>query len=112
MLHPFLQSLSQICTLTLYHSFLIFLAVYILGGIAYQRTVQHQRGWRQLPNYDVWASIFSVVREIIIILTSSCSRLMPRRQGYNQLPASGRGRGSRADDENRLIDQLDEEWDD
>ncbi|KAL8894525.1 MAG: hypothetical protein Q9192_004249 [Flavoplaca navasiana] len=92
--------------------FLIFLAVYVLGGIAYQRTVQHQRGWRQLPNYNVWASIFSVVREIIIILTSSCSRLMPRRQGYNQLPASGRGRGSRADDENRLIDQLDEEWDD
>ncbi|KAI4242722.1 MAG: hypothetical protein L6R42_010930, partial [Xanthoria sp. 1 TBL-2021] len=91
--------------------FLIFLAVYVLGGIAYQRTVQHQRGWRQLPNYNVWASIFSVLREIIIILTSSCSRLLPRRQGYNQLP-SGRGRGSRADDENRLIDQLDEEWDD
>ncbi|CAO1599816.1 MAG: hypothetical protein LQ349_004204 [Xanthoria aureola] len=91
--------------------FLIFLAVYVLGGIAYQRTVQHQRGWRQLPNYNVWASIFSVLRDIIIILTSSCSRLLPRRQGYNQLP-SGRGRGSRADDENRLIDQLDEEWDD
>ncbi|KAI4236125.1 MAG: hypothetical protein L6R40_006250 [Gallowayella cf. fulva] len=92
--------------------FLIFLAVYLLGGIAYQRTVQHQRGWRQLPNYNVWASIFSIVKDVIIILTSSCSRLLPRRQGYNQLPASGRGRGSRADDENRLIDQLDEEWDD
>ncbi|KAL8994671.1 MAG: hypothetical protein Q9169_005424 [Polycauliona sp. 2 TL-2023] len=92
--------------------FLIFLAVYILGGVAYQRTVQHQRGWRQLPNYNVWASIFSVLRDIVIILTSSCSRLLPRSKGYNQLPSSGRGRGSRADDENRLIDQLDEEWDD
>ncbi|KAI4177127.1 MAG: hypothetical protein LQ343_000609 [Gyalolechia ehrenbergii] len=91
----------------------IFLAVYLLGGIAYQRTVMHQRGWRQLPNYTVWATIGSLLRDILIILTSSCSRLMPRRQGYNQLPGSGRGgRGSRADDENRLIDQLDEEWDD
>ncbi|KAL8682319.1 MAG: hypothetical protein Q9186_001595 [Xanthomendoza sp. 1 TL-2023] len=92
--------------------FLIFLAVYLLGGIAYQRTVQHQRGWRQLPNYNVWASIFSVIRDIFIILTSSCGRLLPRRQGYNQLPSNGRGRGSRAEDENRLIDQLDDEWDD
>ncbi|KAL9027952.1 MAG: hypothetical protein Q9196_003603 [Gyalolechia fulgens] len=91
----------------------IFLAVYLLGGIAYQRTVMHQRGWRQLPNYTVWATIGSLLRDIFIILTSSCSRLLPRRQGYNQLPSSGRGgRGSRADDENRLIDQLDEEWDD
>ncbi|KAL8699298.1 MAG: hypothetical protein Q9201_006083 [Fulgogasparrea decipioides] len=91
---------------------IIFLAVYLLGGIAYQRTVMHQRGWRQLPNYGVWASIGSLVRDIFIILTSSCSRLVPRRQGYNQLSGGGRGRGSRADDENRLIDQLDEEWDD
>ncbi|KAI4184070.1 MAG: hypothetical protein L6R41_004997 [Letrouitia leprolyta] len=91
----------------------IFLAVYLLGGIAYQRTVMHQRGWRQLPNYTVWASVGTLTRDIVIILTSSCSRLLPRRQGYNQLPSSGRGgRGSRADDENRLIDQLDEEWDD
>ena len=54
-------------------------------------------------------------------------RCLPgRRSGYNQLPTtangntsggygrggSGRGRGRTADDENRLIDQLDEEWDD
>ena len=32
-------------------------AVYLLGGIAYQRTVMHQRGWRQLPNYALWAGI-------------------------------------------------------
>ncbi|KAI4087936.1 MAG: hypothetical protein LQ344_006415 [Seirophora lacunosa] len=93
---------------------IIFLAVYLLGGIAYQRTVMHQRGWRQLPNYNVWASIFSILRDIVIILTSSCARLLPRRHGYNQLPGNGRGGrgGGRADDENRLIDQLDEEWDD
>ena len=30
---------------------------YLLGGIAYQRTVMHQRGWRQLPNYSLWAGI-------------------------------------------------------
>ena len=95
------------------YSLIIFLAVYLLGGIAYQRTVMHQRGWRQIPNYTVWASIGSLLKDIVVILTSSCSRLLPRRQGYNQLPTSGRGgRGSRADDENRLIDQLDEEWDD
>lgn len=37
---------------------LIAAAVYLLGGIAYQRTVMHQRGWRQLPNYSLWAGIF------------------------------------------------------
>lgn len=37
--------------------FLIAAAVYLFGGIAYQRTVMHQRGWRQLPNYAIWAGI-------------------------------------------------------
>ncbi|KAI4210393.1 MAG: hypothetical protein LQ351_006760 [Letrouitia transgressa] len=95
------------------NSFIIFLVVYILGGVAYQRTVMHQRGWRQLPNYNVWASIANLLKDLIVIFTSSCARVLPRRQGYNHLPSHGRGgRGSRADDENRLIDQLDEEWDD
>ena len=40
---------------------LIAAAVYVLGGIAYQRTVMHQRGWRQLPNYTLWAGIFAFV---------------------------------------------------
>ena len=40
---------------------LIAAAVYLLGGIAYQRTVMHQRGWRQLPNYNLWAGIFGFV---------------------------------------------------
>lgn len=41
---------------------LIAAAVYLLGGIAYQRTVMHQRGWRQLPNYTLWAGIFGFVQ--------------------------------------------------
>ena len=94
---------------------LIAAVVYLLGGIAYQRTVMHQRGWRQLPNFALWAGILSFFTDIIIILGSSCARIIPRSKGYNQLPTHNGlgGRGStRAEDENRLIDQLDEEWDD
>ena len=47
---------------------LIAAAVYVLGGIAYQRTVMHQRGWRQLPNYNLWAGIFGFVN---VSITSS-----------------------------------------
>ena len=36
----------------------IALLVYLIGGIVYQRNVLHQRGWRQLPNYALWAGIF------------------------------------------------------
>ena len=41
------------------NSILIALAVYVIGGIAYQRNVMHQRGWRQIPNYSMWAGIGS-----------------------------------------------------
>lgn len=44
------------------NSALIALVVYILGGVAYQRTVMHQRGWRQLPNYSMWAGIASFAK--------------------------------------------------
>jgi hypothetical protein len=37
---------------------LIALMVYFVGGWAYQRTVMHQRGWKQLPNYSMWSGIF------------------------------------------------------
>jgi cation-dependent mannose-6-phosphate receptor len=53
---------------------------------------------------------------MFIILTSSCARFMPSRRGYNRVSLghesgrNGRGRGN--EDENRLIDNLDEEWDD
>lgn len=93
---------------------LIALAVYLLGGIAYQRTVMHQRGWRQLPNYALWAGIFSFVSDMGTILCGSCMKFMSKRRGYNQLNQNGgfgRGRG-RTQEENGLIDSLDEEWND
>ena len=53
---------------------------------------------------------------MFIITASSCAGLLPSRRGYTALSVSangnGRGRGSGPEDENRLIDQLDEEWDD
>ena len=58
------------------------------------------------------------LQDIFIIATSSCARFMPSRRGYSALSVSAngssnsRGRNNRAEDENRLIDQLDEEWDD
>lgn len=36
---------------------LIAVLVYLGGGIFYQRNVANARGWRQLPNYSLWASI-------------------------------------------------------
>ena len=39
----------------------IALMAYLVGGCAYQRTVMHQRGWRQCPNYSVWAGLISFV---------------------------------------------------
>lgn len=94
----------------------IAILVYFLGGVFYQRNVAHARGWRQLPNYSMWAGIGSFIKDIFIIATSSCARFMPSRRGYSALNinggSSGRGRNGRNEDENRLIDQLDEEWDD
>ncbi|KAI9727651.1 MAG: Cation-independent mannose-6-phosphate receptor CI-MPR [Chrysothrix sp. TS-e1954] len=98
----------------------IALLVYLLGGIVYQRTVMHQRGWRQLPNYSLWAGIFSFVRDFVVIVASACARCIPglkaggrKGGGYSRVGNGvGRGRSGSADDENRLIDQLDEEWED
>ncbi len=42
--------------------FFVFLSVYFIGGVFYQRTVTHARGWRQLPNYSLWAGIWSFVK--------------------------------------------------
>ncbi|EXJ95920.1 cation-dependent mannose-6-phosphate receptor [Capronia coronata CBS 617.96] len=39
----------------------IALLVYLIGGVVYQRNVMHQRGWKQLPNYAVWAGLFSFI---------------------------------------------------
>ncbi|KAF1364111.1 mannose 6-phosphate receptor domain-containing protein [Lizonia empirigonia] len=93
---------------------MIAVLVYFVGGCVYQRTVMHQRGWRQLPNYAMWAGIWRFFSDMFIILTSSCARCMPSRRGYSRvsLGADSRGRGRRDESENRLIDNLDEEWDD
>ena len=40
------------------YSATIAVIVYFVGGCMYQRTVMHQRGWRQIPNYALWAGIF------------------------------------------------------
>lgn len=52
---------------------LIAVLVYLVGGCVYQRTVMHQRGWRQLPNYALWAGIvgfFSVRRPFSLLFPS------------------------------------------
>ncbi|RKF65645.1 putative mannose 6-phosphate receptor-like protein [Erysiphe neolycopersici] len=107
---------------------IIAILVYFLGGVFYQRNVAHARGWRQLPNYVIWAGIGNFIkvswyffsnrlslekpsRDIFTAVTSSCSGFVPNSRGYTLL-YTGRGLHSRAEDENRLIDQLDEEWDD
>lgn len=41
--------------------FFIAVGVYVGGGVFYQRTVAHARGWRQLPNYSLWAGIWSFI---------------------------------------------------
>ncbi|KAI9838002.1 MAG: hypothetical protein M1819_006156 [Sarea resinae] len=41
---------------------LIAVLVYVAGGCVYQRTVMHQRGWRQLPNYSMWSGMASFVK--------------------------------------------------
>jgi len=111
----------------------IAILVYFLGGVFYQRNVAHARGWRQLPNYSFWSGIGNFIKDIFIIATSSCARCLPSHRGYNALSISANGSGGSggagrngnsrsggglgngrrgSDDENRLIDQLDEEWDD
>ncbi|KAH7038296.1 mannose-6-phosphate receptor binding domain-containing protein [Microdochium trichocladiopsis] len=94
--------------------FAIAVLVYLLGGIFYNRTINHSRGWKQLPNYSLWAGLWSFLSDFFIIATSSCARLLPNRRGYHHLSGSptrgGMGRDREA--ENRLIDQYDEEWDD
>jgi len=51
-------------------SALIAIAAYLIGGCAYQRTVMHQRGWRQCPNYSLWAGMFGFIKVSIQSLVS------------------------------------------
>ncbi|KAJ6119531.1 hypothetical protein N7523_003811 [Penicillium sp. IBT 18751x] len=108
---------------------LIAVVVYMVGGCAYQRTVMHQRGWRQCPNFSLWAGMFDFVKDMFVILFSSLGHCFrsnrPSHGGYTRADGDDRGgfisaiggRGGHGgrrdvDAENRLIDQLDEEWDD
>lgn len=96
---------------------------YLVGGIVYQRNVMHQRGWRQLPNYSLWAGMFSFISDMFQIIVGPCLNKLPstrrlfnsKRGGYIRVSNDDRrhvGRGRSSDDENRLIDDLNEEWDD
>ncbi|KAL5337615.1 mannose-6-phosphate receptor binding domain-containing protein [Aspergillus crustosus] len=103
---------------------LIAVAAYLVGGCAYQRTVMHQRGWRQCPNYSLWAGILDFLKDMTIIFLTSLAQIFrfrrPSSSGYTvagetqrgRFAGNRRGRSEDTDAENRLIDQLDEEWDD
>ena len=41
---------------------MIAIIVYVVGGCVYSRVVLNQRGWKQLPNYGLWAGIFGFFR--------------------------------------------------
>ncbi|PHH55431.1 hypothetical protein CFIMG_000515RA [Ceratocystis fimbriata CBS 114723] len=88
--------------------------VYVLGGVFYNRTVAHARGWRQLPNYSLWASVWSVICDFTTIIVASCARFLPASSSYGtaHYRRLARSPTRSREDENRLIDQLDEEWDD
>lgn len=54
---------------------LIAVVVYFMGGIMYQRSVAHARGWRQLPNYSLWAGIGSFFQVSLKDLLSGVRRV-------------------------------------
>ncbi|RPA93868.1 mannose 6-phosphate receptor domain-containing protein [Choiromyces venosus 120613-1] len=84
--------------------------VYLVGGCVYQRTVMHARGWRQMPNYAVWAGLVGGVWALLSTLLTRCAgRLHLRHRSYDRLAAQRR---SSVESENRLIDALDEDWGD
>ncbi len=53
----------------------IAILVYFLGGVFYQRNVAHARGWRQLPNYSMWAGIGSFIK---VSRCTCIQRIKPR----------------------------------
>ncbi|KAF9158021.1 Cation-independent mannose-6-phosphate receptor CI-MPR [Actinomortierella ambigua] len=78
----------------------VFVAVYIIGGVAYNRVVHNARGLKQIPNYKLWAEGLDFIKDMAIILFSKCYR--PRRsQSYHNLPIDS--------EVNTLIDDDDDE---
>ncbi|KAL2313351.1 Cation dependent mannose-6-phosphate cargo receptor [Schizosaccharomyces pombe] len=61
--------------------FLLFCAIaflaYFVGGFVYQRVVLNARGLRQIPNYEMWRSLFGFISDILIILYSSILSILP-----------------------------------
>lgn len=69
----------------------IAILVYFLGGVFYQRNVAHARGWRQLPNYSMWAGIGSFIKVSAYTVVLRAKQLVfPRvasvRDGMGILP--------------------------
>ncbi len=67
--------------------FFIAVLVYLVGGVFYQRTVAHARGWRQLPNYSLWAGIWSFI-SVSAVPTGVPARLFAPFSA-NQVPGYG-----------------------
>lgn len=53
---------------------LIAVVVYLVGGCAYQRTVMHQRGWRQCPNFSLWAGMLDFAKVSFLALVPDYTR--------------------------------------
>ncbi len=79
----------------------IAVVVYIVGGVAYNRSVKNQRGLRSLPNYAMWSAIAGFIGDLF----RSCLRCLPRRSRYKGIGGVG---GRYHDDEaGNLIDEYD-----
>lgn len=71
----------------------IALLVYMIGGCVYNRTVMHQRGWRQLPNYGVWSGIGGFIG-VSACFSQICGRRERRWMAVDGSSSSGRRSGS------------------
>jgi cation-dependent mannose-6-phosphate receptor len=71
----------------------IALLVYLIGGCVYNRTVMHQRGWRQLPNYAVWSGIGGFIG-VSAFLSRFCGRRERRWMAVDGSSSFGRRSGS------------------
>lgn len=54
---------------------LVAFIVYVVGGCLYSRMVLNQRGWKQLPNYGLWAGIIDFFRVSLDSSRSTYGRL-------------------------------------
>ncbi|KAL3478547.1 mannose-6-phosphate receptor binding domain-containing protein [Aspergillus californicus] len=74
---------------------LIAIAAYFVGGCAYQRTVMHQRGWRQCPNYSLWSGMLDFLKVSLLALIPfrrslqrQCDSLSRNEPNNSKLPVS------------------------